>query len=150
MVFSVVCDETCRETVLDSDGLLVCTVSGHCFDRLVSFSVEETNVVSRMDFLLNLYSYCSFQFLDVFIVEKHMDLTYTTLCDTVMDFFYLACFPQNFLLFIYYIFFRCIYSEFWRASKLSWSWTTMKNMFFKLIVIQCLNRNLWFLNPFDS
>ncbi|XP_077234769.1 F-box family protein [Tasmannia lanceolata] len=39
-----VCDDTCRETVLDpSNGLLVCTISGHCFDRWVLPSEEETN-----------------------------------------------------------------------------------------------------------
>lgn len=37
-----VCDDTCREIVLDtSSGLLVCTVSGRCFDRWLSPSEEE-------------------------------------------------------------------------------------------------------------
>nr|AFK43582.1 unknown [Lotus japonicus] len=32
-----VCDETCREVVMDpTNELLVCTISGHCFDRLLS------------------------------------------------------------------------------------------------------------------
>ncbi|KAH7519147.1 F-box protein SKIP31 [Ziziphus jujuba] len=32
-----VCDDTCREAVMDpTNGLLVCTISGHCFDRLLS------------------------------------------------------------------------------------------------------------------
>lgn len=32
-----VCDDTCKEVVLDpSNELLVCTISGHCFDRLLS------------------------------------------------------------------------------------------------------------------
>ncbi|KAL6979993.1 hypothetical protein U1Q18_021644 [Sarracenia purpurea var. burkii] len=32
-----VCDDTCREAVLDpANELLVCTISGHCFDRLLS------------------------------------------------------------------------------------------------------------------
>ncbi|KAK1435965.1 hypothetical protein QVD17_01738 [Tagetes erecta] len=32
-----VCDDTCKEAVLDPDNeLLVCTISGHCFDRLLS------------------------------------------------------------------------------------------------------------------
>uniref|UniRef100_A0A5B7AY06 Putative F-box protein SKIP31-like isoform X1 n=1 Tax=Davidia involucrata TaxID=16924 RepID=A0A5B7AY06_DAVIN len=32
-----VCDDTCREVVLDpTNGFLVCTISGHCFDRFVS------------------------------------------------------------------------------------------------------------------
>ncbi|XP_071705474.1 F-box protein SKIP31-like [Rutidosis leptorrhynchoides] len=32
-----VCDDTCKEVVLDPDNeLLVCTISGHCFDRLLS------------------------------------------------------------------------------------------------------------------
>lgn len=37
-----VCDETCKEVVLDpADELLVCTISGHCFDRLLSPSEME-------------------------------------------------------------------------------------------------------------
>ncbi|XP_010251519.1 PREDICTED: F-box protein SKIP31-like [Nelumbo nucifera] len=37
-----VCDDTCREVVLDADsGLLVCTISGHCFDRMLSPSEME-------------------------------------------------------------------------------------------------------------
>ncbi|KAI3951417.1 hypothetical protein MKW98_030269 [Papaver atlanticum] len=37
-----VCDDTCREVVLDaSSGTLVCTISGHCFDRLLSPSEIE-------------------------------------------------------------------------------------------------------------
>lgn len=32
-----VCDDTCKEVILDPDNeLLVCTISGHCFDRLLS------------------------------------------------------------------------------------------------------------------
>ncbi|XP_027361553.1 F-box protein SKIP31 [Abrus precatorius] len=32
-----VCDDTCREVVMDpTNELLVCTISGHCFDRLLS------------------------------------------------------------------------------------------------------------------
>ncbi|CAL9071188.1 unnamed protein product [Musa textilis] len=31
-----VCDDACREVVLDLCGGFVCTISGHCFDRLVS------------------------------------------------------------------------------------------------------------------
>ncbi|XP_076959328.1 F-box protein SKIP31-like [Bidens hawaiensis] len=32
-----VCDDACKEVVLDPDNeLLVCTISGHCFDRLLS------------------------------------------------------------------------------------------------------------------
>lgn len=31
-----VCDDTCREVVLDpTNGLLVCTISGHCFDSML-------------------------------------------------------------------------------------------------------------------
>lgn len=38
-----VCDDTCREVVLDqSSGTLVCTISGHCFDRWLSPD-EETD-----------------------------------------------------------------------------------------------------------
>lgn len=36
LVFAV-CDDTCKEVVLDPENeLLVCTISGHCFDRLLS------------------------------------------------------------------------------------------------------------------
>ncbi|KAJ4950223.1 hypothetical protein NE237_027055 [Protea cynaroides] len=32
-----VCDDTCREVILDATSqLLVCTISGHCFDRMLS------------------------------------------------------------------------------------------------------------------
>lgn len=37
-----VCDDTCREVILDpANELLVCTISGHCFDRLLSPSEIE-------------------------------------------------------------------------------------------------------------
>lgn len=37
-----VCDDTCRETVLDpSNELLVCTVSGRCFDRWLTPAEED-------------------------------------------------------------------------------------------------------------
>ncbi|XP_019153014.1 PREDICTED: F-box protein SKIP31 [Ipomoea nil] len=37
-----VCDDTCREVVSDpTNGLLVCTISGHCFDRMLSPSEIE-------------------------------------------------------------------------------------------------------------
>ncbi|XP_055820888.1 F-box protein SKIP31 [Solanum dulcamara] len=37
-----VCDDTCREVVPDPiNGLLVCTISGHCFDRMLSPSEME-------------------------------------------------------------------------------------------------------------
>lgn len=35
-----VCDDTCREVVINNE-LLVCTISGHCFDRLLSPSEME-------------------------------------------------------------------------------------------------------------
>lgn len=43
-----VCDDTCREVVMDpSNELLVCTISGHCFDRLLSpGEMEEGDTVS--------------------------------------------------------------------------------------------------------
>ncbi|XP_068649639.1 F-box protein SKIP31-like [Aristolochia californica] len=44
-----VCDETCRETILDPDGLVVCTISGHCFDRLLSPCEEETTALVAAD-----------------------------------------------------------------------------------------------------
>ncbi|CAK9180085.1 unnamed protein product, partial [Ilex paraguariensis] len=40
-----VCDDTCREVVLDpTNELLVCTISGHCFDRLLSPAEMEPDV----------------------------------------------------------------------------------------------------------
>lgn len=40
--FIAVCDDTCRETILDpSNDLLVCTISGRCFDRWLSAEEEE-------------------------------------------------------------------------------------------------------------
>ncbi|KAK8510095.1 hypothetical protein V6N13_103694 [Hibiscus sabdariffa] len=37
-----VCDDACREVILDPNSeLLVCTISGHCFDRLLSPSEME-------------------------------------------------------------------------------------------------------------
>ncbi|XP_059444791.1 F-box protein SKIP31 isoform X2 [Corylus avellana] len=37
-----VCDDTCREVIMDPiNELLVCTISGHCFDRLLSPSEME-------------------------------------------------------------------------------------------------------------
>lgn len=42
-----VCDETCRDAVLDQySGLLVCTVSGQCFDRWLA-PEEESDTVSN-------------------------------------------------------------------------------------------------------
>lgn len=46
--FGPVCDDTCREFILDPNNeLLVCTISGHCFDRLLSPSEMELDLVSR-------------------------------------------------------------------------------------------------------
>lgn len=43
----LVCDETCREVVMDpTNELLVCTISGHCFDRLLSPAEMEPDAVS--------------------------------------------------------------------------------------------------------
>lgn len=43
----LVCDDTCREVVMDpTNELLVCTISGHCFDRLLSPSEMEPDAVS--------------------------------------------------------------------------------------------------------
>lgn len=45
-----VCDDTCREIVLDaSSGLLVCTVSGRCFDRWLSPLEEELYLGDQQD-----------------------------------------------------------------------------------------------------
>lgn len=45
--FFPVCDETCREFVMDpTNELLVCTISGHCFDRLLSAAEMEPESVS--------------------------------------------------------------------------------------------------------
>lgn len=45
-----VCDDTCRETILDpSNDLLVCTISGRCFDRWLSPAEEEEAGHQLMD-----------------------------------------------------------------------------------------------------
>lgn len=44
----LVCDDTCREVIMDpTNELLVCTISGHCFDRLLSPSEMELDPVSE-------------------------------------------------------------------------------------------------------
>ncbi|MED6182395.1 hypothetical protein PIB30_028139 [Stylosanthes scabra] len=41
-----VCDDTCREVIMDpTNELLVCTISGHCFDRFLSPSEMEPDTV---------------------------------------------------------------------------------------------------------
>lgn len=48
LFFLSVCDETCRETVMDpANELLVCKISGHCLDRLLSAAEMEPDAVSR-------------------------------------------------------------------------------------------------------
>ncbi|KAJ7943993.1 F-box protein SKIP31 [Quillaja saponaria] len=40
-----VCDDTCREVIMDpTNELLVCTISGHCFDRLLSPDEMEPDI----------------------------------------------------------------------------------------------------------
>lgn len=61
--FFPACDDTCRESVLDpSNGLLVCPISGHCFDRLLlPFEEEETDPVSKIisiSFFMNCRPLC--------------------------------------------------------------------------------------------
>lgn len=41
----LVCDDTCREVIIKNE-ILVCTISGHCFDRLLSPSEMEPDAVS--------------------------------------------------------------------------------------------------------
>lgn len=46
IILCAVCDDTCKDVVLDPETeLLVCTISGHCFDRLLSPS-ETGDMVS--------------------------------------------------------------------------------------------------------
>lgn len=46
LVVYAVCDDTCREVVTDTaNDIVVCTISGHCFDRLL-VSDEEPDIVS--------------------------------------------------------------------------------------------------------
>ena len=46
LVVYVVCDDTCREVVMDTaNDTVVCTISGHCFDRLL-VSDDEPDTVS--------------------------------------------------------------------------------------------------------
>lgn len=49
------CDDTCKEVVADpANELLVCTISGRCFDRLLSPS-EMDPEVARIVVLLFIY-----------------------------------------------------------------------------------------------
>ncbi|KAF5954355.1 hypothetical protein HYC85_007211 [Camellia sinensis] len=50
-ISEVVCDDTYREAVLDpTNELLVCTISGHCFDRFLSpAEMEPDTIRSSMD-----------------------------------------------------------------------------------------------------
>lgn len=59
VVFSVlaVCDDTCREAVLDpTNELLVCTISGHCFDLLVSPAEMEPDTVRESPLVYSCFS----------------------------------------------------------------------------------------------
>lgn len=48
-----VCDDTCRDTIMDpTNELLVCTISGRCFDRLLSPAEMEPDIVSPNFILL--------------------------------------------------------------------------------------------------
>lgn len=53
-----VCDDTCREVAMDpKDGILVCKISGHCFERLMSPDELEPDPVSRnFLYLLHLFT----------------------------------------------------------------------------------------------
>ncbi|XP_028072459.1 F-box protein SKIP31-like [Camellia sinensis] len=52
-----VCDDTCREAVLDpTNELLVCTISGHCFDRLLSPAEMEPDTVDSVVYLVDAYN----------------------------------------------------------------------------------------------
>lgn len=43
-----VCDDTCREMSMDpEDGILVCKISGHCFEMLMPTYELEPDPVSR-------------------------------------------------------------------------------------------------------
>ena len=49
-----VCDDTCREVVMDpTNELLVCTISGHCFDRLLSPAEMEPDNVSEYPLVIS-------------------------------------------------------------------------------------------------
>ncbi|CAL5440698.1 unnamed protein product [Camellia sinensis] len=51
-----VCDDTCREAVLDpTNEVLVCTISGHCFDRLLSPAEMEPDTVDSVVYLVDAY-----------------------------------------------------------------------------------------------
>lgn len=47
MFFPLVCDDTCREVIMDpNDEQLVCRISGHCFDTLLLPDSMEPDTVS--------------------------------------------------------------------------------------------------------
>lgn len=51
LVVSAVCDDTCREAILDPiNEFLVCSISGHCFDKLLSPAEMDPDPVSKSFF----------------------------------------------------------------------------------------------------
>ena len=62
-----VCDDTCKEVVADpANELLVCTISGRCFDRLLSPSEMEPDAVSNFPFVSFLVLFSNFYCLQLF------------------------------------------------------------------------------------
>lgn len=53
-----VCDDTCREMAVDAkDGIMVCKISGRCFEMLMSPDELEPDPVSRnFLYLLHLFT----------------------------------------------------------------------------------------------
>lgn len=55
----LVCDDACREVIMDPvDDQLVCRISGHCFDNLLPDSIEpdtvSINLIQRLPTLISL------------------------------------------------------------------------------------------------
>lgn len=59
----VVCDDTCKEVIMDpTNELLVCTISGRCFDRLLSPAEMEPDAVRHVPFLLDIVRHrCAYE-----------------------------------------------------------------------------------------
>ncbi|CAL5415635.1 unnamed protein product [Camellia sinensis] len=69
-----VCDDTCREAVLDpTNELFVCTISGHCFDRLLSPAEMEPDTVDSVVYLVDAYDKETFAEVDsvVYLVDAY-------------------------------------------------------------------------------
>lgn len=58
LLFAPVCDDTCREVILDpNDLLMVCKISGRCFENLMAQAETESDSVSISFLHLHLFTW---------------------------------------------------------------------------------------------